>query len=275
MSKRTRHIVRVIIPDSHGEHIDVKAKEAFIRDLIYLNPEEIVKLGDHIDAGGTFSTHQRSYTNEMTESYHDDCAAANDFFDDIRGAAPDARIWMLEGNHEGHVERWASRTFERRKDAEKLLEKFGPVPMLRLKEREIKYIRSSETYQGLSVPGTLRIGKCYFTHGVSHSKHAAAAHLERFGASVVHGHVHRSMSVISRTVRSDAHGAWCPGTLAKLQPLYRHTQPTTWSHGYAVQFADLVTGKFIHINVPIFNGTSGMIDALRMVERRAQRRRAA
>ncbi len=274
MSKRSRNIVRVIIPDSHGEHIDLSARNAFLKDLAFLDPEEIIGLGDHIDAGGTFSTHQRSYTNEMTESYDDDCAAANDFLDEIQKRAPNAVIDILEGNHEQHVERWASRTFERRKDAEKLLEKFGPVPMLRFKERGIRYYRCSETYQGLSVPGTIRRGKCYFTHGVSHSKHAASAHLERFGASVVHGHVHRSMSVVSRTVKADAHGAWCPGTLAKLQPLYRHTQPTTWSHGYAVQFADLVTGRFVHMNVPIFNGTSGMIDALRMVERRARKRAA-
>lgn len=271
MSRRSRHRVRVIIPDSHGEHIDIEARDAFLKDLRRLDPEEVIGLGDHLDCGGVFSTHQRSYTNEMVESYGDDCDAANAFLDAIQKAAPSADISLLEGNHEGHVERWAARTFERRRDADALLERFGPEAVLDLKKRGIRYYKSSEMYQGLSVPGTIRRGKCFFTHGVSHSKHASAAHLERFGANVVHGHVHRSMSVVSRTVTSDAHGAWCPGTLAKLQPLYRHTQPTTWTHGYAVQFYDAVTGKFSHWNVPIFNGTSGLAEALDTVQRRRGR----
>lgn len=276
MSKRSRNIVRVIIPDSHGEHIDPKAEKAFLRDLAYLAPEEVIMLGDHLDCGGTFSTHQRNYTNEMTESYDADCRAANSFLDAIQRAAPDALIDYMEGNHEQHVERWASRTFERRKDAEKLLEKFGPAAVLDLKGRGIRYYKSSEFYNGLSVPGTIRRGKCLVTHGFSFSRNAANVHLERAGGtSIVFGHCHRAMSVVSRTVLSDAIGAWCPGTLAKLQPLYRHTSPTTWSHGYAFQFVDTRTGKFLHINVPIFNGTSGLIDAMRSVERRAQRRRAA
>src|SRR5690606_24000904 len=137
-----------------------------------------------------------------------------------------------------------------------------------LRRRGIRYYRSSEMYQGLSVPGSIRLGKCFFTHGVSHSKHASAAHLERFGASVVHGHVHRSMSVVSRTVTSDALGAWCPGTLAKLQPLYRHTTPTTWTHGYGVQFVNKTTGTFMHVNVPIFKGTSGLHDAMQLIRRK-------
>lgn len=274
MSKRSKDIVRVIIPDSHGEHIDPGARDAFLRDLAYLDPEEVIGLGDHLDCGGTFSTHQRSYTNEMTESYDDDVAAANRFLDAVRKRAPNASIDYLEGNHEQHVERWASRTFERRKDAEKLLEHFGPAKVLHLKEREVKYYKRSEQYQGISIPGAIRRGKCYFVHGVSHSKNAADVHLERFGSSVVFGHVHRALSVVSRTVRSDAHGAWCPGTLAKVQPLYKHTQPTTWTHGYAVQFVSLTTGRFVHVQVPIYKGQSGLIDAIRMVEQRARRRAA-
>jgi hypothetical protein len=58
---------------------------------------------------------------------------------------------------------------------------------------------------------------------------------------------------------SDGIGAWCPGTLAKLQPLYRHTAPTSWSHGYAVQFIN-ERGNFLHINVPIIQGRSILSD---------------
>lgn len=257
--KRRRNTVRVIVPDSHGHHVDLDARAAFLRDVAKLAPDEVVMLGDHLDAGGTFNSHQRTYTAEMTESYEDDCKAANRFLDAIQAAAPRARIHYLEGNHEQHVERWAARAFASKKDADGLLDRYGPGAVLELRRRGIKYYKRSETYQGLSIPGTIKLGRCYFVHGVSHSKHAASQHLARFGCNVVFGHVHRSQSVIERTVSSDGFGAWCPGTLAKLQPLYMHTSPTSWSHGYGVQFVN-PSGGFLHLNVPIHKGRSLLSD---------------
>lgn len=262
--KRAREGVLIDIPDSHGNHIDLRARDAFLKDCKALAPDIIVMGGDHVDCAGVFSTHARAYTNEMSESYEDDCAAANEFLDLIQKAAPAAEIHYLEGNHEQRVERWAASTFSSEKDAKSLLAKYAPDAMLHLKKRGIRYYRRSESYMGLSIPGTIRIGRCHFVHGVSHSKHAAATHLSRFGASVVFHHVHRSMSVIERTVTSDGFGAWCSGTLAKLQPLYAHTSPTSWSHGYGVQFI-APSGKFMHVNVPIHKGESLLIGVARRV----------
>jgi predicted phosphodiesterase len=250
-----KNLIRVICPDSHGEHIDLPARDAFLADLKTLDPQEIVMLGDHIDAGGTFSTHQRSYTNEMTESYQDDVNAANRFLDMIQRRAPRAKIHYLEGNHEQHVERWAAREFQSHKDAEMVMGVLGPAAVLRLKARDIRYYKRSTQYMGLSIPGTIRLGKCCFVHGIAASKHATYTHLVRFGTNVVHGHTHRRQSAGERTVMSDGFEAWCPGTLAKLQPLYAHTAPTSWSHGYGIQFV-AASGAFIHVNVPIHKGKS-------------------
>jgi metallophosphoesterase superfamily enzyme len=254
-----RNKVRVVIPDSHGEHVDLRARDAFLGDLKRLAPNEVVYLGDHLDCAGTFSSHQRSYTNEMAESYQDDVIAANDFLDKVCELAPKAECFYLEGNHEAHVERWAARTFLSKKDADKLLEVYGPVKALALRMRGIKYYKRSEHYMGISIPGTIKLGKCYFVHGISHSKHAAATHLARFNANVVFGHIHRSQSVIERSVTADGFGAWCPGTLARLQPLYKHTEPSSWSHGYGVQFVN-ASGNFLHLNVPILAGKSMLMD---------------
>lgn len=240
-----------MIPDSHGSHIDWDAAGAFLADLKVIDPDEVVLLGDHLDAGGTFSSHQRNYTSEMCESYQEDVDQANLFLDHIQAAAPRAEIHMLEGNHEAHIERWAARNFQSHRDAEMFLERMGPAAALRLRERGIAYYRRSIFYQGLAIPGCIQLGKCFFVHGISHAKHADAVHLQRFGASVVFGHIHRSMGRVERTVTSGGHGAWCPGTLAKLQPLYKHTAPSDWSHGYAVQEV-LKSGHFHHTNVPIF-----------------------
>ncbi len=125
----------------------------------------------------------------------------------------------------------------------------------------MRYYKRSVQYDDVSIPGCIRRGKCHFVHGISHSKHAAATHLARFGASVVFGHIHRSQSVVERSVTSNGYGAWCPGTLAKLQPLYKHTEPSSWSHGYGVQFVN-PSGNFIHVNVPILNGESMLAELL-------------
>lgn len=242
---------RVIIPDSHGNHIDEAARDAFLADLKAIGADEVILLGDHLDCGGTFNSHQRTYTNEFAESYEADCAAANEFLDLVQSAAPKAELHYLEGNHEQHVERWAARNFQSHRDADMFLDRMGPAAALKLKDRGIHYYRRSVFYQGLAIPGCIQLGKCFFVHGISHAKHADAVHLQRFGASVVFGHIHRSMGRIERTVTSGGHGAWCPGTLAKLQPLYKHTAPSDWSHGYAVQEV-LVSGQFHHTNVPIF-----------------------
>lgn len=251
--------VRVVVPDSHGEHIDPAARAAFLGDMSRLGAqvEEVVFLGDHLDCGGTFNAHQRTYTNEMTESYEGDVAAANSFLEQTLSRLP-ALKWAgyLEGNHEQHVERWAARNFERRRDAEMVLEAIGPAKVLDLKRRDVHYFKRSELYQGLGIQGTIKRGKVYFTHGISANRHATATHLDRFADNVVHGHTHRSQAVVGRTVRSACIGAWCPGTLAKLQPLYRHTTPTDWSHGYGLQFVSRTGGAFLHFNVPLFNGTS-------------------
>lgn len=257
-----RELCRVVVPDSHGEQIDLAARDACLADIKALNPHEVILLGDHLDCAGTFSTHQRSYTNELAESYEDDCNAANRFLDMIQSRAPRAEMHYLEGNHEAHVERWAARTFPSQKDAEVVLERVGPAAILGLKSRGIRYYRRSRMYMGIPLPGTLRLGRCFFVHGISHSRFATYQHLVRFGTNVVHGHTHRAQSAVERSVTSSGFGAWCPGTLAKLQPLYKHTEPTSWTHGYAVQLVQ-PSGVFLHINIPIVKGRSLLPRAMR------------
>lgn len=258
--KALRSKVRVYIPDSHGNHIDLDARNAFLADLKRLDADEIVMLGDHLDCAGTFSSHQRSYTNEMAESYEDDTSATNEFLDKIQQRAPRATIYYLEGNHEQHVERWAAREFQSRKDAEKMLATFGPSAVLELKRRGIRYYKRSETYMNLAIPGTIKLGRIFCTHGIVASKNAAAVHVERFGGTVRFGHIHRRQTFGTRTVASSAIEAACPGTLAKLQPLYMHTNPSGWSHGYGLEFV-AASGLFAYFNIPIFDGVSAL-DAL-------------
>lgn len=266
--KKAKDITRVVVPDTHGAHVDTAALAALLADVKRLDPDEIVLLGDHLDCGGVFSTHSKSYTNELTESFEDDVSATNEFLDALQALAPRATIDYLEGNHENRVSRFVASTFQRYNDAEGFMSRMGPEAVLHLRRRGVKYYKRSEMYQGISIPGTIRKtvnGKAiYYTHGISAARHATAVHLARFGNNVVHGHIHRAQSVHGRTVEKGVIGAWCPGTLAKLQPLYAHTNLTDWSHGYGLQMVSS-SGRFVHFQVPICSGESmlGQVERIR------------
>lgn len=150
-------------------------------------------------------------------------------------------------------------------DAEYLRKMFCTDAVLSLEKRGIRWIRQGVFYDDLTLPGTIKLGHCYFTHGSMTNAHAASAHVKKFGGNVVFGHVHRADSYIIRTVKEGAIGGWCPGCLCKLQPLWMHTQPTDWSHGYGLQLVN-EDGSFLHINVPIIGGRSylgPLVEALR------------
>lgn len=255
--KGVRETVRVIIPDSHGDSICRPAAAAMLADIKRLNPDEIIMLGDALDCGGFLAQHHTlGYVAESERTFEADVKACNEFLDLLQNTAKSASITYIEGNHESRIEKWCiTAALRNARDARFLLDRFGPEAVLSLKNRGIKYIKTSERYDDLPIPGTIRRGKCYFTHGIGHGKHATHQHVTRFGASVVHGHTHRAQSSIIRLVDGGVVGAWCPGTLSQLQPFYMHTSITDWSHGYGVQFVQS-SGEFMHINVPIVNGQS-------------------
>lgn len=258
-------MIRVIIPDSHGSMIDLQAKRAFLTDLKKLDPAEIVMLGDHVDAGGLFNKHKKKAKEDREYSYSQDIACANLFLDEIQERAPSAKIYYLEGNHEYHIERWAVENIDNDSDVKHFVGQNSPESLLKLKDRGIKYYRQMEFYQGLSVRNTIRLGHCYFTHGICASKYATAKHVDKFGGNIVHGHTHRAQVYMTKTVRAAAIGGWCPGTLSILQPTYLHTEPSEWSHGYGVQFVDKRSGEFLHLNVPVIEGKSLLLPLTSML----------
>ena len=45
------------------------------------------------------------------------------------------------------------------------------------------------------------------------------------------------------------------GYLGTIQPLWMHSDPSDWTHGYGLQLVRS-DGDFLHINVPIIDGRS-------------------
>ena len=249
--------LRVIIPDTHGSKADAGALAACLGDIAAMNPDEIILLGDHVDCGGHLAQHHvLGYVAESSYTYEADIAATRAFLDAISLAAPQAKIEYIEGNHERRVETWCmTQTLRHSKDGEFLRRAFAPEFLLKLKERGISYYRQGEYYDGLQLPGTIKRGRCYFTHGSSTSKQATTTMLSLFGGNIVFGHTHREQSSSARPVHSGTIKGWNPGCLCELQPLWCHTFPTSWTHGFAVQSVAR-SGEFLHLNIPIIDGKS-------------------
>jgi hypothetical protein len=140
----------------------------------------------------------------------------------------------------------------------------APEYVLSLETRGISYYRSNIKYDGLHVPGTIRRGRCFFTHGHMHGKHAAATHVAQFAGNVVFGHIHRIQSHATRTVNGGIAAGWSVGCLCELQPMYRNRNQTDWCHGYGVQFCS-PSGEFAHLTVHVIDGQSYLIPFAREV----------
>jgi len=254
---------RVTVGDSHGSAIDPIAAGAFLTDLKRIDPREIVLGGDIVNCGGFLAQHHvMGYVAETEYSYTDDIAAANKFLDEIQKAAPRATIHYLEGNHERRVETWCvTQTLRNGKDAEALRIAFAPEFRLSLKERGIRYYRQAEHY-GLSVPGAIRLGKCHFWHGTASGRDAAVVNLRQIGGNVVYFHTHTEAAASSRPVSIGDVGAWNSGCLCRLQPLWQHTRPTNWTHGFGLQMVAR-SGDFLHVNARIVEGKSMLTPLLK------------
>lgn len=228
---------------------------AFIEDLRRLDPDEIVMLGDHVDAGGFLSQHHTiGYVAQTAYSYEDDIEACNQHLDAIQKAAPRARIEYLEGNHEDRVERWCvEQALRGGKDAEFLRKAIAPQFLLKLKERGIPYYRRSEKYDNLNIPGTIKRGKCFYVHDPGHGDPARV--LSKWGGSVAFGHIHRNVAVITDIVGAGTVGAWSPGCLAQVQQYWHHSKPTGHTHGYGVELVAR-SDDFLRLNIPIIEGRS-------------------
>jgi len=255
------YFIRIAMPDTHGQHHDPKAISAFLNDLKKLafnKDSHFIILGDFIDCGGWLAKHHvLGYSSQINEgSYSSDIEAGNLILNEIDGIVGDVHKHFIEGNHEHRMERWlVDQMMRDRKDVEYFMATVAPNVALKLAERGYTYYQRGGFYNNLTLNGSIKIGKCHFTHGSAAPKHAAAHYASMFGGNVVYGHTHRMDSWHTRNVSQGNYGAWNPGCLCVMQPLYMDTNITGWTHGYGLQIVNKQE-KFLHINVPIINGES-------------------
>lgn len=251
--------IRLVVPDTHGAHADDQAMAALFGDLTIIGSyiRQAVWLGDHLDCGGFLAQHHTlGYVADAEYTFVNDVVAANLHLDRVQELCPKAEHYYLEGNHERRIERFCiTQALRNASDASYLRKLFSVSAVLNLDKRGIRLYEQGKFYEGCRVPSTLKLGHCFFTHGVRAGVYAARMTLKDFGGCVVFGHVHKMQSHSTRTVKDGEIAAWCPGCLCRLQPLWNHTQITDWSHGYAIQFVQ-ESGDFLHLNIPIIDGVS-------------------
>lgn len=252
---------RVAIPDTHGSQADRPAIAALLKDLEILQPREIILLGDHLDCGGFLAQHWTlGFVAQTEETWEDDINAANSFLDATQKTVKQCEYHYLFGNHENRVEKWCvTQALKNQTDAKYLFSLTHPAKVLHLEKRNIAFYEQNTNYQGLTVRGTIKLGNCYFTHGVRTGVHATRRILMDFGGNIVHGHTHTSGMATDVSVSEGLISGWCPGCLCKLGPLWNMSAPTNWSHGYHLQIVRN-DNAFLGINVPIIHGKSYLLD---------------
>ena len=252
-------IVEVIFSDVHGNKHDPAAFSAFLGDLRAIQPDRIVIGGDFIDCGGFLAEHHTlGYVAETEDSYEDDVRVANDLLDAVMhhsGGCSD--IHYIEGNHEWRVERWAlTQRLAHHKDIDLLRRTFCAEHVLKVAERGIKYYHQGKTHGECDVPGWIKLDKMYFVHKISNARDAADVAMAKAGGNICYFDTHRASFKPKNVPGLGLISAWNPGCLCKRQPLYAHTRPTEWTHGYLIRFISRKTGAFQMINVTINDGVS-------------------
>ena len=218
-------------------------------------------LGDLVGCDGFLAEHHViTYLSQSKYSYTEDIEHANHHLDELQKVSPNASIHYIEGNHETRVERWINDVCRRSdKDREFLRKALAPEYLLSIKERGIKYYRRSEFYN-VSLPGAIKLGKCVFVHDAGHGgKNAARTVLDTWATNVVFGHTHKGDEARSDKPGTGPIGSFNPGCLCERQPLWNHSKPGQWTHGYGLQVV-CPSGLFQHINVGILEGQSTLSD---------------
>ena len=253
---------RIIISVMHGSQMDRADVGALLSDLQILKPRELFILGDYIECGGFLAEHHTwGYVAETAYNYDDDIHAGTWVLDRIQETVPEVEYTL--GNHERRPEQWCvTQAVKAKSDKEFLLKQLQKAicveHLLQLDKRGVKYVKQGQTEDGQFVPATIKRGKSHYTHTAFErgGANASVKHLTKFQANVAFGHSHTAEV---RTMRVGATGetliARNHGCLCLRQPLWRHTEPTGWTHGYGLEVCK-ADGRFLSLHIPILDGES-------------------
>lgn len=256
----SKYYLRLFFGDTHGCHINILARDAFLNDLDLFgnNVKEWVHGGDIRDCSSTYSRFKKIHLREFSYTIQDDTIAANDLLDKVQSKTPNAKGHLISGNHDDRVDFWAIEEFKNAADAKMVIDILGTKSVLHLEQRGINFYNSMDCHMGLNKPGMIQLGKCKIVHGSFNNIHATYQHLVECKDNIVHFHNHRNTQMVIRTPDKDAIIGCGVGCLCELQPYYFHYHLALHTHGYVLQIVNEKTEKFQNISIPIVKGKSMM-----------------
>lgn len=256
--RANKAFLRVIYGDTHGAYQDPHAVAAFVRDLRLLNPAELVHVGDALEATSFLAPHHvLGVVAQCDYTYTDDYKQANNLFDKIHNACPNATHTLIEGNHDARIEKEIIKwVLQKKQDVESLKALYAPAAVLHLAQRGIRYIERQKYYDGLSITGTIKLEPYALAqHGEQYSgEDAVKKLLAALGKSIFFGHTHKLIAHYGEALDGSIVGV-NTGCLCLKRPLWQATKCVNWTHGYVVELVDPSHG-FLAIPVPIVDGTS-------------------
>tara|TARA_Y100000310_G_scaffold153457_1_gene152874 strand:- start:1051 stop:1863 length:813 start_codon:yes stop_codon:yes gene_type:complete len=238
MSKPAKKIL--VLPDAHYPHHDPDAMACIAAVVEHLDPDEVIVLGDWLDAGG-FSRHgPHSFADGAHDFLESEVGPCNEMLDTLQGAK-DRKLIYLEGNHEERVNRWlvsnagkVGPSLAKLSSPDRLLRwrvDGDGVPGVRRKNFGwVPYLGKDVHSHHRIAPDLVAIHGWSFAVGFNHvNRHSAPS------TSIVCGHVHRADALNTRdAITGQRRRYWCPGALCKLVPLYQANSPSTWTHGFSL-----------------------------------------
>lgn len=208
------------LPDIHFGMQSEVAVAAAIALAKHFKPDHIIQGGDALDLGALSSHPAKSFA-EKVASVEAEENMFRAFVKKVRGRRKTPVTWIL-GNHEHRLERYLLSNAPQLKG------------MITIEKRLGDCVTDIVPYvKGPGLTEYLEVGDMLVVHGWTHCKAAAAKHLELTrGRSILFHHVHRAQYLVERDIFTGRNVySVCPGTLSDTQPIYRHSQPTTWTHG--------------------------------------------
>lgn len=249
----------VVFPDIHfgldiGNRVVEAVREVAIRSIEYIEPDDVVGLGDLLE-GAAFSSHPPSSVEKAKARgfIEDEVEPALKFLDRIQ-AASKGRLKLLLGNHEFRVDRWCMQHGLSTADA-----------MLMQPSRLLAFQADGQPRKKIDIvpyvgpfPHLLLAPNLLATHGWSYAVQALRKCLDiARSSSVVIGHIHRFQETALRNpLTNETYYGWSPGCLCTRTPDYRANLPTDWAWGLTQIYQSKRNPKdwtHYHIRIEEFN----------------------
>lgn len=245
--KAEEPITVAICGDHHCPHQDPKLHQLYCQWLEDEQPDEMVMLGDLLDAA-TVSRHRER--DGFAQPLNEGLSAAFALLMDYRAAAPNMRIRLLPGNHDDRIR---NQIRDQVPGLDQLAAADDEVPalsmrrLLHLDELGIELIEGDWDLAKTSISTRL-----VAYHGITTSANATKVMLDkRIHTSTIQGHSHR-MSIAYRTLHSD-HPLEPPtsttlaaeaGCMAKIEDGLGYASDPNWQQGGLVAWVWPDSGDF-------------------------------